>query len=122
MDQRGGSIKILAVNGSWTPRTCSKNGLFNTLYYLNAYLGYGIEPASGMTLDAAASAGYVGDSISASGDPGFHEYTLTLTGSYALTDQLGISATVGYTDSLDKDVLPDQEVDLFGGGGISYSF
>jgi two-component system CheB/CheR fusion protein len=32
MEQRGGSIKILAVNGSWTPRTCSKNGLFNTLY------------------------------------------------------------------------------------------
>ncbi len=91
-------------------------------YYLNAYLGYGIALDSGVALDMGASAGYAGDDMAAGGEAGFHEYTLTLAAGYAVTEQLALSATLGYTDSLDTNVLPDQDVNLFGGAGIAYSF
>ena len=97
-------------------------------YYLNVYMGYGLTLDSGLSIDAAASAGYAGDDVSADGEAGFHEYTLTLGMGYAITDMVSVSATVGYTDAIDDDVLPDvedgggQDVNFFGGAGIAVAF
>lgn len=97
-------------------------------YYLNVYINYGVLLDSGLGIDCSASAGYVGSDASASGDAGFHEYTLTLGMGYDITDMIAVSAAIGYTDAIDDDVLPDveagggQDVNFFGGAGIAFAF
>ncbi len=97
-------------------------------YYLNTYVSYGMSLDSGLNIDSSASAGYAGSDVSASGDAGFHEYTLTLGMGYDITDMISASAAIGYTDAIDDDVLPDvkagggQDVNFFGGAGIAFAF
>lgn len=91
-------------------------------YYLNAYIGYGIALDCGLGVDLGASAGYAGEDMAAGGESGFHEYTLTLGLGYEFNEMVSVSGTLGYTDAIDDDVLPDQDVDLFGGAGIAFAF
>lgn len=97
-------------------------------YYLNPYIGYSVSFDNGLGIELGASAGYVGDDISADGDAGFQEYTLTLGLGYEINDMISVSGTLGYTDTIDEDVLPDvddgglQDVNFFGGVGIAVAF
>lgn len=91
-------------------------------YYLNAYVGYGIAMDSGLGIDLGASAGYIGEDAAVGGESGFNEYTLTVGLSYSFNDMVSASATIGYTDAIDDDVLPEQDVDVFGGAGIAFAF
>lgn len=91
-------------------------------YYLNVYMGYGMAMDSGLSIDFGASAGYAGDDVSADGNAGFHEYTLTLGMGYEISEMISVSATLGYTDAIDDDVLPEQDVDVFGGAGVAFAF
>lgn len=91
-------------------------------YYLNAYVGYGISMDSGLGIDLGASAGYIGEDAAVGGESGFNEYTLTVGLSYSFNDMISASATLGYTDAIDDDVLPEQDVDVFGGAGIAFAF
>ena len=95
-------------------------------YYLSASISYDAEFDSGLGLGASASAGYAGEDFTyfytESKDGGFHEYTFSVSASYPVTDTIGLSAFIAYTDTFDEDVLPEQDVDVFGGGGLSWSF
>ncbi len=91
-------------------------------YYLNAYLGYGMTLDFGLGIDLGASVGYAGDDAAPGGESGFQEYTLTMGLSYAINDMIFVSGTLGYTDAIDDDVLPEQDVDVFGGAGVSFAF
>ena len=91
-------------------------------YYLNVYMGYGLAMDSGVSIDFGASAGYAGDDVSADGEAGFHEYTLSLGMGYEINEMISVSANIGYTDAIDDDVLPEQDVDVFGGAGIAFAF
>lgn len=91
-------------------------------YYLSASIAYDAELDSGLGLGASASAGYAGDDFTIGPNDGFHEYTLSASASYSVTDTFGLSAFVAYTDTFDEDVLPEQDVDFFGGGGFSWRF
>ena len=95
-------------------------------YYVSAGIGYDAEFENGLGLGAFASAGYAGEDfaeINSGGiDGGFHEYTFSVSASYPVTETVGVSAFVAYTDTFDEDVLPEQDVDVFGGGGLSWSF
>lgn len=91
-------------------------------YYLNAYLGYGMSLDSGLGIDLGAAVGYAGDDAAPGGESGFQEYTLTVGLSYAINDMVSVSGTLGYTDAVDDDVLPEQDVDVFGGAGIAFAF
>jgi|SRR6056297_673270 len=91
-------------------------------YYISASLAYDVTLDSGLGLGAGASAGYAGEDFTIGPDDGFHEYTLSANASFPLTDAIGLSAFIAYTDTFDEDVLPEQDVDLFGGGGFSWSF
>ena len=97
-------------------------------YYLNPYIGYSIALEDGLGIDLGASVGYVGDDFSADGDAGFNEYNLTLGLGYDINDMTSVSATLGYTDAIDDDVLPDvdddglQDVNFYGGVGIAFAF
>lgn len=91
-------------------------------YYVTASLAYDVALDSGLGLGAAASAGYAGGDFTIGPDKGFHEYTLSANASYPIADTIDLSAFIAYTDTFDEDVLPEQDVDLFGGGGFSWSF
>ncbi len=91
-------------------------------YYVSASLSYDVTLDSGLGLGAGASAGYAGEDFTLGPDDGFHEYTFSANASYPVTDAIGFSAFIAYTDTFDEDVLPEQDVDLFGGGGFSWSF
>ncbi len=94
-------------------------------YYVNLNLGYSRDISDKLSMDFSASAGYAGDNMSiAYGGTkgGFHDYNISLGLGYATTDALNVSGFIAYADSFDDEVLPDQDVDLFGGVGVSYSF
>jgi uncharacterized protein (TIGR02001 family) len=55
-------------------------------------------------------------------EAGFFDYNVGASIGYDVTDSLALKTFVKFTDSADTDVLPDQEVDVFGGAGVSYSF
>ena len=91
-------------------------------YYINAAVGYGYDFDNGISLGLGAEAGFAGDDASAGKDGGFHEYMFSADCSYAVTEAVVMSAFMAWADNFDKDVLPDQDTDLFGGAGISVSF
>src|SRR6056297_1659763 len=74
-------------------------------YYLSASIAYDAELDSGLGLGASASAGYGGEDFTIGPDDGFHEYTLSMSASYPVTETIGLSAFVAYTDTFDEDVL-----------------
>lgn len=91
-------------------------------YYLSTTLVYDVSLSGGASMEASATAGYAGEDFSMGPDDGWHEYTLALNASYPLGKTFELSAFIACTDTLDEDVLPEQDVDYFGGGGFSWSF
>lgn len=91
-------------------------------YYIDLFAGYAFELENGLALGIGALAGYAGKDMSAGGDGGLHEYTFTADAGYAVSDALSLNAFVAYTDSFDEDVLPDQDINFYGGASIAYSF
>jgi hypothetical protein len=95
-------------------------------YYITPYVGYTLPVSNAVSMDLGASCGYAGKDfsrlVSGGTDSGFHEYTVTLGAGYSV-GSVSLSALVGYTDTLDKDVLPEEAVDVnfFGGFGFSIS-
>jgi len=90
--------------------------------YASLNLTYGIPLSEQLGMEIGASAGYAGEDASAGEDSGLHDYNLYLSASYAATEALSIGGTLGYVDSLDDDVLPEQDVDFYGGINIAYAF
>ena len=94
-------------------------------YYLNPYIDYSLDLGKGFSMDFGASCGVAGKKFSEidSGGTqgGFHEYTLTIGSGYTV-GAYTFSANIGYTDSLKKAVLPNTDVHLFGGAGVSVAF
>ena len=86
-----------------------------------ASLDYSFPFGEKFSLDLGALVGYAGKDFSLGGESGFNEYTLSAVGSYSITESLKVSASLAYTDSIDEDVLPDQDVNFYGGPGISYN-
>lgn len=83
------------------------------------------ESPEGFGLEFAAAVGFAGVKFAKAyggKDAGAFDYNLSTTASYDITDSLSGSLWLAYTDSADSDVLPDQQVDIYAGGGISYSF
>lgn len=92
-------------------------------YYLTPYVGYSLAMNDEVSLDFGASCGYAGEDSALGGESGFHEYTVYLGAGYQM-EAVSFSALLGYTDTMDKDVLPEAaaDVNFFGGIGMAYSF
>lgn len=91
-------------------------------YYISAGPGYSYSINDKTSIDASVVAGYAGKDMSAGSESGFHDITASISGSYAMTEAIGIGANLYYTDTLDKDVLPEQDVDVYGGISLTYNF
>jgi len=93
--------------------------------YLNLNLGYSREVIEKLSVGVSAAAGYANENFAEAyggTEAGLYDYNFSLGIDYAVTDTLGIGANIGYTGNFDTDVLPDQDVNLYGGGSISYTF
>jgi hypothetical protein len=53
---------------------------------------------------------------------GFYNYNLSAGVSHQVNDTFGVSASVGYSGSLDKEVLPEQPQSFYAMGGVSFAF
>lgn len=91
-----------------------------------AGIAYGIEATEELSLELGASLGYADSSfaeaVSGGTSSGLHDWNLSLSGAYALTENLELGAIIAYTDTADKDVLPSQVTDVYGGGSLYWSF
>ena len=94
--------------------------------YANLGVSFSDEIATDTSWKLALTAGYAGEdfaSFYAGGiDGGLFDGRATLTLAYAPEGRWGIAGYAAYTDTLDDDVLPEQEVDFFGGVSFSRSF
>lgn len=91
-------------------------------YYFSACIGFAADINDALGVELSAAAGYAGEDMSAGEEDGFHDCTVSAGASYSITKAIGVSAHITWVDSLDEDVLPEQDVDLFGGVSLSYSF
>jgi uncharacterized protein (TIGR02001 family) len=95
-------------------------------YYANLGIAYVGEVTTDTTFKVALTAGYAGEdfaSFYAGGvDSGFFDGRATVTLAYAPADKWGISGYAAFSDTLDDDVLPEQEVDFFGGISFTRTF
>ncbi|RJP89068.1 MAG: MltA-interacting MipA family protein [Desulfobacteraceae bacterium] len=96
-------------------------------FYLNPYLGYGMELMPKLSMSLRAGAGWAGEDFAGAyggEDSGFFDYTLSAGLTYAVTDNVSVSGRIAYTDSIDDDVLPEppQDVNFYGGVGVSVAF
>ena len=72
-----------------------------------------------------AAIGFAGDKFAAAyggQNSGAFDWNIGGTVSYAVTEAVAVSGYVIFSDNVESDVLPDQPTDIYGGGGISYSF
>jgi len=91
-------------------------------YYLSANVGLSLPLTDDIGIELGASAGYAGKDMSAGTDSGLHDYNFSVSSGIPLAETVELGVFVAYAGSFDKDVLPDQEVDLYGGFGLSHSF
>ena len=82
-------------------------------------MSYGLAVSDGVNVTLRAGAGYAGKDMSGGDDGGLHDYTLTAEGAAEITKTLSVGVLVGYTDGFDEDVLPEQDVDIFGAVKLS---
>ena len=91
-------------------------------FYANVGLAYEFEPVERLSTEISATLGYAGEDAAGGTDGGFQEYTLTLAVVYDVGQGIALAGSVAYTDSLDEDVLPEQDVNVYGGISLAYEF
>ena len=95
-------------------------------YYAVANVGYALDITEKFGLEAGVTAAYASEDAALTGEAGLHDYSASLSASFALTDALSIGAGINYVGTFDEDVLPKGPVALdtefYGGVSISYAF
>ena len=91
-------------------------------YYANLNMSYAYSFTESLSCKIGAAVGYIGEDYSVGGESGMNDLLASLSVTYAFSPALSVTAGYYYVDSLDEDVLPDQDVSSFGGIGASYLF
>lgn len=91
-------------------------------WYITLGLGYEYEIVENLSVSLGASAGYAGEDMSAGQDGGLHDYQFSLGVGYTVWETLSISVAINYVDTFDEDVLPEQDVNTYGGVSVAYAF
>jgi hypothetical protein len=66
-------------------------------------------------------AGYAGDKTALGGTSGFHDHELRFDASYSISERGDLGAFFVFTDSIDDDVLPKQDINFLAGFRLNYS-
>lgn len=85
-------------------------------------LTYGYDISDELSAEIGALAGYAGKDWSLGEDGGLNEYVVSLSTTYAANESVKLGANIAYTDTFDTDVLPDQDINFYGGVSLAYSF
>lgn len=84
-------------------------------YYAMLSMGYSVSLNEVIEVALSGSVGQIGKDMSLGGREGLNDYTVATKVTFVVSKDFSITGTVGYTDTLDEEVLPDQDVNLFGG-------
>jgi len=90
--------------------------------YAKVSLTYEMDLMDGLGGELSASAGYAGDEWSASGDPGFFDYSFGVALAYSITDSASLGASAVWVGALDDDVLADVDERFFYGCNLACGF
>lgn len=94
-------------------------------YYFNASAAYGLDVTDALSVGLKGLIGYAGKdfaAINGGTDSGLHEYQVSLNADFAVSETLSVGALIAYTDSVDDDVLPEQDTDVYGGVTVNWAF
>ncbi len=91
-------------------------------YYVSGGVSYDIALPMDIGLSLGASAGHAGDKYAANDDAGLYDYNLSVSVAVPVTEAIEVAGFIAYTDTFDKDTLPEQDVDTYGGVGVSFGF
>lgn len=127
----GGTREVYA---SIRPKDCPLGSSLTIFYDIDEVddfyvkLAIGKELALGEKIGAklAACIGYMGEDMAAhyagGTDGGLADYQVSVTASYRASEALIMSLMLAYVDSLDEDVIPEQDVDLYGKASVGFAF
>lgn len=89
--------------------------------YANLSASVNVPLTEDFSVDVGASIGYAGEDASGFSDDGLADWNVSLSTGTPLSDSCSLGAFIAYTDSVDDDVLVDQETDVYGGISVSGS-
>ena len=90
--------------------------------YANITAAYGFDLSESLAMELSGSIGTGGEDATAGTDSGLHDYNLKLSATQAASESTSVGLYVAYTGSADSAALPDQDVDVYGGGSVYHSF
>ncbi len=96
--------------------------------YLDLGFGYTYVFSKQLSIGTGVSIAYAGDEYCYDGSAGLYDYNFSLSGMFALDEDLSVTAFMKYTNSMDEDNLKDMgragslDVNFYCGVGIAYSF
>jgi hypothetical protein len=94
-------------------------------FYATVDVAYSYAAGEKTSLDLGALIAVAGEDFARAygGEKGgFYNYNLSAGVSHTVNDTVGLGVTVGYSGSLDEEVLPEQPLGFFVLGGISFAF
>ncbi len=94
-------------------------------FYATVDVAYSYAASDKTSLALGALVGIAGEdfALAYGGEKGgFYNYNLSAGVSHQVNDVFGLSASVGYSGSLDKEVLPEQPLGLYVMGGVGFAF
>lgn len=90
--------------------------------YSDLCLLYGFTMTDNVRGEVGGSVGYAGKDMSEGGEGGMSDFEVYFSALYKVDDDVGLSGKLAYTDSLDTDVLPDQETHFYILFGVAQKF
>lgn len=87
--------------------------------YGQLLLVYDYKITDKVSAAVSAKGAWVGDDMTITGEEGLHDYDVSFSMTWALNENMSLGANVHSIGSLDEDVLPDQDVDLYGGVSLT---
>ena len=83
--------------------------------YARLLLAYDHQINEALSATVSASGAYAGDDMTLTGEGGLHDYDISFSLSWAVSEDISLGANIHSVGSLDEDVLPDQDTDIYGG-------
>ena len=83
--------------------------------YARLLLTYDHKINKVLNATVSASGAYAGDDMTLTGEGGLHDYDISFSMTWAFRENMSIGANIHSIGSLDEDVLPDQDIDFYGG-------
>uniref|UniRef100_UPI0040565732 TorF family putative porin n=1 Tax=Candidatus Electrothrix sp. TaxID=2170559 RepID=UPI0040565732 len=89
--------------------------------YARLLLAYDHKINEVLSATVTASGAYAGDDVALTGKGGLHDYDISFSMTWKFSEDISLGGNVHSIGSLDEDVLPDQEVNFYGGFSLTAS-